>query len=215
MITITIQDAANESPEALRTTATYLLQLAKDTDPAIEPNLKSPLTEWQTVPDARMSRGPCPEDLTFEEPSLEKTPEEIFKQVAPAVPSVRSVELDSKGIPWDARIHSRNKTRILTGEWKLSRGVDPNLVAKVTQELQNLMTMPFPLKGAGVPLPPIVQPEITYDGLILKITNLINEGALTIDRVNAIFAGCGIVDIPSAANRPDLLPMLSNAIDRG
>ena len=49
----------------------------------------------------------------------------------PAVPA----ELDSRGMPWDARIHASNRSKTIKQEWKRKRGVDENLVTAV--EAQN------------------------------------------------------------------------------
>jgi hypothetical protein len=49
----------------------------------------------------------------------------------PAVPA----ELDSRGMPWDARIHASNRSTTIKNEWKRKRGVDENLVTAV--EAQN------------------------------------------------------------------------------
>lgn len=53
----------------------------------------------------------------------------------PAASPSSSVELDSAGLPWDARIHSKNKTKTQDGKWKKSRGVDPAYVTEC--ETQN------------------------------------------------------------------------------
>lgn len=54
---------------------------------------------------------------------------------APTNPAV-GVELDSKGLPWDERIHASTKTKIASGEWKAKRGVDDATVAAVEAELR-------------------------------------------------------------------------------
>jgi hypothetical protein len=48
----------------------------------------------------------------------------------PAAPGAVA-EFDSKGYPWDARIHASNRAKKLDGSWKNKRGVDPNLVVAV------------------------------------------------------------------------------------
>lgn len=46
-------------------------------------------------------------------------------------------ELDSEGLPWDARIHSSGKSRLKSDDtWKKLRGVDPELVKQVEAELR-------------------------------------------------------------------------------
>lgn len=53
---------------------------------------------------------------------------------APPGPAV-AAELDSRGYPWDNRIHASNRSKKLDGSWKNKRGVDPNLI--VACEAQN------------------------------------------------------------------------------
>lgn len=52
----------------------------------------------------------------------------------PPGPAV-AAELDSKGYPWDGRIHASNRAKKIDGSWKNKRGVDTNLV--VACEAQN------------------------------------------------------------------------------
>lgn len=66
--------------------------------------------------------------------------------VAPTGPA-SGVELDTKGLPWDERIHSSSKAKVQSGEWKAKRGInDPSFVANVEAELRQLV-------AAGVSIP--------------------------------------------------------------
>jgi len=56
------------------------------------------------------------------------------------------VELDSDGLPWDVRIHGKNKLKLAkTEQWKKRRGVDPALVETVEAELRAAMAVPAPV----------------------------------------------------------------------
>lgn len=71
--------------------------------------------------------------------------------MAPAAPltPASNVELDSKGLPWDERIHASTKSKIASGEWKAKRGInDPSLVQRVEAELRQRMA------GAVAPAAP-------------------------------------------------------------
>jgi len=57
----------------------------------------------------------------------------------PQDPSPAGVELDPRGLPWDARINTVKRTKLVSGDWKLTRGVDPALVAQVEAELRAAM----------------------------------------------------------------------------
>lgn len=68
--------------------------------------------------------------------------------VAPVVTAASTtaggVELDPRGFPWDARIHSGNKTRMKeNNNWKYARGVSQELKDQVENELR--------AQGYGVP----------------------------------------------------------------
>lgn len=55
------------------------------------------------------------------------------------------VELDSDGLPWDARIHASTKTKVQSDQkWKKIRKVDPALVKAVEAELREVMAAPVP-----------------------------------------------------------------------
>lgn len=60
---------------------------------------------------------------------------------APMTPA-SGVEVDSKGLPWDERIHASTKTKVASGEWKAKRGVDAGLVASVEAELRAVSASP-------------------------------------------------------------------------
>ena len=57
------------------------------------------------------------------------------KTVAP-----EGVDVDSEGLPWDARIHAASKKTLARGgTWKLKRGIDDALVESVKTELRATM----------------------------------------------------------------------------
>lgn len=56
-----------------------------------------------------------------------------------------NVEVDSRGLPWDGRIHSSSKGKMAKDNtWKLRRNIDPQIVAQVEAELQAVMAIPKP-----------------------------------------------------------------------
>lgn len=69
-------------------------------------------------------------------------------------------EIDSEGLPWDARIHTVKKTKNKTGDWKLMRGSDKDLVAKVKAELKaamsNLTSTPVVSPAPVAELPEVI-----------------------------------------------------------
>lgn len=99
--------------------------------------------------------------------------------VAPPAPAPGTVttishsDVDSAGLPWDARIHQKKKSKKQDGTWKLLKGIDMTLVASVVSELTaNKLpasvspgtqldivmpqqgTVPSPPASSTVPVPP-------------------------------------------------------------
>jgi hypothetical protein len=69
------------------------------------------------------------------------------------------VELDSTGLPWDARIHSGAKSKNKDGRWKAKKGVHESEVTRVEAELRSVMganvaAAPAPIAEPAVPAPP-------------------------------------------------------------
>jgi hypothetical protein len=77
----------------------------------------------------------------------------------PPAPLVPGVELDSAGIPWDARIHSKSKAKLAkTAEWKLAKNIDKNLVTTVIAELKAVMASQVTPAAPGLPVQPVAPP---------------------------------------------------------
>ncbi len=66
-------------------------------------------------------------------------------------------ELDARGYVWDARIHSKAKTKKKDGNWKVTRGTDAALVAAVEAELAAaaVVTPPTAPASAAAVTPPM------------------------------------------------------------
>lgn len=118
-------------------------------------------------------------------------------------------ELDAAGMPWDERIHSSTRSKLQNGNWKLKRGVDPDLVATITQ-------------AQSVPAPePTEDPNLVDafaaagDATPLDVVKLITQHRNAIEPldVDAAFRRLGFVDasgnpfaLIELMNRPDLAP---------
>jgi len=60
------------------------------------------------------------------------------------IPSPSEIKLDTKdGIPWDARIHSGNKTINKDGGWKKKKGISDDIYNSVVAELKAVMSIPL------------------------------------------------------------------------
>lgn len=69
-------------------------------------------------------------------------PHECMKQVQTSpvggqLAASVSTELDSRKVPWDRRIHDKNKKKDELGQWKPRAKTDPAVVARIEQELMS------------------------------------------------------------------------------
>lgn len=53
-------------------------------------------------------------------------------------------ELDSRGMPWDERIHSRTRSKLANGTWKYKRGITPAEKTAVEAEIATNTESPVP-----------------------------------------------------------------------
>ena len=153
-------------------------------------------------------------------------------------PAVAGVELDSTGLPWDARIHAATRATNADGSWRVKRGADKDEVASVSAHLRSLVGgAPAPVEETPVlfvtepngelvrapepvapPPPPPVPAAMTtaqlFAGFMRKITPLQSSGRLTAVAVNEACAEVGIAAIRDLMVRADLIPIMEAAIDR-
>lgn len=73
---------------------------------------------------------------------------------APTVSPANEYGLDSKGLPWDARIHAVTQGVNKDGSWRNRRGVEPAMLAQIEAELRARKPAPVP----GSPLSPFGPP---------------------------------------------------------
>lgn len=104
-----------------------------------------------------------------------------------AVPG--TVERDSTGLPWDARIHASTKTKVASGAWTAKRNVDPAFKAQVEADLRGL---PAPAAAAPV-APPVAPPAPTLPPVALQTPAAPGAGPTTFAEMAAMigahFAG--------------------------
>lgn len=73
----------------------------------------------------------------------------------PTNPAATAV-FDTKGMPWDGRIHAQNKATNADGSWRSARGVDPAVKATVEAEIKGALaaTAPPVAPPAAAPVAP-------------------------------------------------------------
>ena len=161
-------------------------------------------------------------------PSYETAPNtmsvEVFEGHVESEPS----EVDAHGIPWDSRIHAKNKSRTANGVWKLGRNISPSFAKEVLAELRSkyCTTTHFPIPPAITPPAPVPPPPVSapvaivppppaptplpqtpvaaidpYETLLNRVTTGMSNKTLPIAAVNNILRGFKDANgIPLAAN---------------
>lgn len=74
-----------------------------------------------------------------------------------STPVNNSDELDVRGLPYDARIHSTGKSKNQDGTWRYKRGVDNHIVEQVEKEISRIKSVASPLQNALIPPVPFSQ----------------------------------------------------------
>ena len=124
--------------------------------------------------------------ITSEEEEVVDFPEDPYKDIpkghvrpaaevaSPAAPDAGTPEYDSKGMPWDPRIHSATKAVTAKGLWRYRRGVEQTDIDRIEATVQRgIADSPAPVKSEPVhapvitemltvpvadPVPPVVEP---------------------------------------------------------
>lgn len=182
---------------------------------------------------------PAPPPLTAESIQANLTPE--YNALPPVPPPVVApqtpqpapgTDLDTRGLPWDRRIHSSAKSKCADGTWKKLRNTDPALVAGVEAELLTALAVPTPppapgnlsVAGPGCndpainptamvppapPAPPVLGPApATFAEFIQTVTAKCSAKLSTYDEVIAIVRKHygPEAGIPTVQHRLDLIP---------
>lgn len=215
--------AADRLPEQLRQ------QLDAHVAPVEQDDAYAVFTAGETTP-APAAATPAP-DITPSAP------------ISSAPTSPGSVELDSAGLPWDARIHASTRTKLKgDGTWKLKRGVHDHEVERVTAELRAIMSA-GPASTAEAPAGPSVthtppagqfptppgsgmttqapagQPAPTptaldFAGLMQRVTAAQTAGKLTPTAIMDAVRSVGLNALPDLIHRPDLVPAVGDKIQQ-
>lgn len=141
------------------------------------------------------------------------------------VPHRTSEDLDSRGLPWDSRVHARTKSKNADGHWKPQRGLDPKILLAVESQLRELVVAPQDFADPSIPLPPIVEEVVEtpvsvavteepsgFQSLMGLVSSAVKNGQITPGTVLKILGEFGIPSLPVAATRLDLLPQIIKRI---
>lgn len=78
--------------------------------------------------------------------------DEFVTEAAKPPKDMMEYGVDSRGMPWDARIHSATQAKCKDGSWRTRRNVEPAEVARIETELRQAVT------GTATPAPTYVPP---------------------------------------------------------
>jgi len=140
--------------------------------------------------------------LFKEEIGQEPAPPADAEKTPPAPPETITGPVLADGIPWDARIHTPNKTILKKAPhgWRLKKNIDPEIVKQVVAELRIAM-----MAGSDVIAPPDEEED---DGDIIKIGDLMER--ITDDKIEPgdiliAVQKQGLPNIQALLARPDLV----------
>lgn len=134
----------------------------------------------------------------------------------PAVPNSGAVTggvgVDSRGLPWDGRIHAGTKTTNKDGSWKKKPNVEADLVAQVEAELRAIMAIPSPVPNVptGAPVTPPVAVVPPPPPASAPVGNVVTPTP----PVSAPTTAAGVASNPITGFN-HLLPAVTNAISAG
>lgn len=117
--------------------------------------------------------------------------------------------LDSRGLPWDARIHASSRSQVADGSWRnrkcpadQTKEAWDQYIAQVEAELKGVMSVPTPTEASAPPPVPPAAAVLTFADLTAKITS----SGIAFDRVTEAVGRVGLPAYPALLNRPDLIP---------
>jgi hypothetical protein len=173
----------------------------------------------------------------FAPPAVPPAPPVLPAAVIPPAPPITQTEqLDSEGLPWDARIHASTKTfRLSDNTWKLARNIEPAKVEAVKAELRAAMSAPGPLASVAAPVPPapVDQPVIppaptapaaviptppapaptgtaptTFPDFVSRVTAMQNADKIAFTEIVAVCQKHGLANLGLVGSRMDLMPTI-------
>lgn len=207
--------------------------------PLMAPALRAQAQAFNALADSlhaagipRLEDSPVDEPTTTPPPPAANTPSEKAEPTAP--PASEGVELDSQGLPWDARIHSSGRTKYKTGNvgaWVTKRGVSAAEIEKVEAELRAIMDAPAgatvdepeetppppppstaPEAGDSVPPPPPTSEPLSAPEDFMSLVRAVTAEGFTNEELQDGASAIGLPSFHALAQRPDLISQYWNQL---
>lgn len=134
---------------------------------------------------------------------------------------IDGLNIDSEGLPWNARIHSSSKAKNKDGSWKRMRGLDDATYNSVVIELRDTMSIKDSeySEPCSEPEQPNINPSevfkqkveypisnITYLELVSILGQATKENRIDNARIQEAVTGVGLAAFTQLAVRIDLIP---------
>lgn len=136
---------------------------AVDCVPTEQPQEPVFLPEVQAPPVAETAPPSLPEPSvapTAPAPEV-AAPQPALDPGGTLVDMINNPELDSKGLPWDKRIHAASKAKVKDGSWRTRRNLDPEVLRQIENELRTRPVSTQPITPPAVPPTTVdVQPPV-------------------------------------------------------
>lgn len=217
-IEIKVTNPAEHQPSELRAVALFLQNLAADREAG-----RIASAHVMTHGTALLAAGPTGEIPKVDAPSASS-------EQPPAVDAdddsnTSSDDLDSKGVRYDARIHSANRSQNADKTWRMKRGVDEALVKQVLAEQataeesvalvpEQADDTPPPVieeeQAPSVPVedtpPPVVEetkPAVTAV-LPAEVIKFVTGNKIPMDQAKVIYEQFGLANAGEMFKQPEL-----------
>lgn len=239
-ITHTVTHAVGNASvtEALTGSPAVIMPIYQELQAAQAADTRAPLSQQQPDPAAIFgglpTPGPTATDLgrpltAAEAPAATFGAANVPLPPAATVPPppVGSVELDTKGLPWDERIHAGSKAKVKDGSWRMKKELDPALVTAVEAELRARLgnaapvaaptaTTPAPVMTAGASLPitsalpPVAAAAepVTFEQIMPRITAGVTAGILPATAIAQACAANGLPSVVALQTSPQYVPFV-------
>lgn len=143
-----------EQALAANTAALQALTAALVANPSLGAPFTAAVAPVPTAPVASTDSSPAPTTAFAQPAAIAPQPATTAAPLTAPPAPLGNVERDSKGMPYDGRIHSASKNKVADGSWRYKRGCDEAVIAQVEAELRAaIAAAPAPVGGVGTPWP--------------------------------------------------------------
>lgn len=127
----------------------------------------------------------------------------------PPVKPKRGEGLDSRGFPWNERIHTRVKTKNKDGSWRYLRDAPPRIVAEVEN---SFLGIPTPPEVPPPPSKPEVLAPMEFSELMEIIIDATASGKIDRTQIMEVLHKFGFNTIPAVSEHPDKIPVIAGLL---